>query len=355
MAIIPVCSPSTTKAEIKMVQKALEQNMISSTSPFVEMFEQKFATKINTKYAVAVNSGTSALFIALRALGIKEGDEVIVPTFTMIATANAVVQCGAKPVFVDARRDNCNIDENLIERAITPITKAIVPVHLYGQPCEMSKIMKIANRYGLYVVEDCAEAHGAKYKDKVVGSIGDVGCFSFYANKIITTGEGGAITTNNGNLAKEMQQLRAFYFPSAGHFWHKKIGYNMRMSSLEAAYGLAQLGRWDELIGKRISNAKYYTKRLKDLVETPLEGGVQWMYLIKTRYRDELMNYLKQNGVETRTGFIPCHQQPPYKENKEYPVAEELSEITMYLPSASDLTKKEKNTIINLIKKFYEE
>jgi len=350
---IKVCEPSTTEAEIEMVTAAVKQNMISSTAPFVKVFENKFAVKIGTSYAVAVNSGTSALFVALKTLGIKEGDEVIVPTFTMIATANAVAQCGAKPVFVDSRRDNCNIDENLIEQAITPKTKAIIPVHLYGKPCEMDTIMDIADKYGLYVVEDAAEAHGAKYKGKVVGSIGDIGCFSFYANKIITTGEGGAITTDNEQWAKEAQDLRAFYFPKAGHYWHKKIGWNLRMSSLQAAYGLAQLNRWDELIGKRIANAKYYTKRLKGIVETPPDSGVHWVYLIKTPKMNELMDYLEKNGVETRTGFIPCHQQPPYKQKGNYPVAEELSKIAMYLPSGSDLTNKEKDFVIKLIKQFY--
>jgi len=353
MPKIQVCSPSTTDLEIEWVNRALKENCISSTSKYVKMFEDKFAERIGAKYAIAVNSGTSALFVALKALGIREGDEVIVPTFTMIATPNAVAQCGAKPIFVDSRRDNCNIDEELIEQAITPRTKAIVPVHLYGQPCEMDTIMDLADKYGLYVVEDAAEAHGAKYRGKTVGSIGDMGAFSFYANKIITTGEGGAITTNNENWAKEAQDLRAFYFPKAGHYWHKKIGWNLRMSSLEAAYGLAQLGRWDELIGKRISNAEYYTKHLKGIVETPPNSGVHWMYLIKVPYRDKLMDYLEENGVETRMGFIPCHQQPPYKQKGEYPVAEELSRISMYLPSGSDLSKKEKNTVINLIKKFY--
>ena len=354
MLNIFVCQPYTTKKEKEWVNRALEENCISSTSKYVKMFEDEFAKKIGTEYAVAVNSGTSALFVALKALGIKEGDEVIVPTFTMIATPNAVVQCGAKPVFVDSRKDNCNINEELIEEAITPRTKAIIPVHIYGQPCEMNKIMEIANNYGLYVVEDCAEAHGAKYKGKTVGSIGDVGCFSFYANKIITTGEGGAITTNNKILAKEMQQLRAFYFPKAGHYWHRKVGWNLRMGSLQAAYGLGQLERWNELINNRIANAEYYTRNLKNLVEPPMDGGVQWMYVIRVKDRDKLMDYLEENGVETRSGFIPCNKQPPYKDNKEYPVADELARITMCLPSGSNLTLEEKNIVINLIKKFYE-
>ena len=351
--MIHICEPSTTSKEIKWVNKALKENCISSTGGYVGLFEKEFAKKIGTKYAVAVNSGTSALFVALKALEIKKGDEVIVPTFTMIATANAVAQCGATPIFVDAKED-CNINERLIERAITPKTKAIIPAHLYGQPCEMDTIMDIADRYGLYVIEDAAEAHGAKYKGKTVGSIGDMGCFSFYANKIITTGEGGAIVTNNEKLAEEARQIRAFYFPKAGHFWHRKIGYNMRMTSLSAAYGLGQLERWKELIKKRISISEYYTKHLKGLVITPPTKGVYWIYLMRVLWRDKLMKYLADNGVETRTGFIPCHLQPPYKENKVYPIAEQLAKDTMNLPTSFVLTKKDLDKIIGLIKKFYE-
>lgn len=352
--MIHICEPSTTDAEKNMVMDALNRNMISSTSSYVVAFEEMFASKIGTLKAIAVNSGTSALFVALKALGIKEGDEVIVPTFTMIATANAVAQCGATPVFVDAKQD-CNIDETLIEEKITPKTKAIIPVHLYGKPCEMDEIMAIAKKYGLFVVEDCAEAHGAEYRGKVVGSIGDAGCFSFYANKIITTGEGGAITTNNKALAKEMSQLRQFYFPKAGHYWHRKIGWNLRMSSLQAAYGLAQLGRWRELIKKRMDNSKYYNYYLSSSdISSVSGGGVKWMCAFIAEHRDKLMKFLETNGVETRAGFIPCHQQPPYKEKGSYPVSEALAESIVCLPSASDLSLKDKDIIINLIKEFYE-
>jgi len=356
--MIHVCEPSTTKAEIKWVNKALKENKISSASGLVEKFEQAFAKRIGTKYAVAVNSGTSAIFIALKALGIKEGDEVIVPDFTMIATATAVSHCGATPVFVDVEDDTFNIDPDLIEEKITTKTKAIIPVHLYGQPCKMDEIRALADRYGLFVVEDAAEAHGAEYRGIRAGSIGDVGCFSFYANKIITTGEGGAITTNNKELADEMRMIRAFYFPKAGHFWHKKIGYNMRMSSLEAAYGLGQLERWNELINNRIKNAQRYIKHLKKYVDIPISvpnnKNVFWMFIIHTKYRDELMEFLEKKGIETRTGFTPCHLQPPYKENKEYPVSEDLAKKTMYLPSASSLTKKDQNKVIDAVKEYFE-
>ncbi|MDO8265284.1 MAG: DegT/DnrJ/EryC1/StrS family aminotransferase [Candidatus Parcubacteria bacterium] len=358
--MIPVCRPDISQKEIKWVNRALKENRISSTGGFVELFEKEFAKKIGTKYAVACNSGGSALFLALSVFGIKKGDEVIIPDFTMVATANAVKQCGAKPVLVDAEFDTCNINPDLIEKKITKKTKAIIPVHLYGHPCQMDKIMKIARKHKLYVIEDAAEAHGARFKGKLVGSIGDMGCFSFYANKIITTGEGGAITTNKLDLAQKLNKLRAYYFSDEKHFWHAHIGFNFRMSSLEAAFGLGQLERWEELIEKRRKNSEYYTAHLKKLIGTPIEKNyaysVFWMYLIKVgKQRDKLMEYLQRNGVETRTGFFPMHWQPIYKEKNSYPVSDILGKTTLYLPSASDLTKNEKDRVIKMVKKFYQE
>jgi len=358
---IPVCWPSTTQKETKWVLKALKENKISSTAGFVELFEKEFAKKIGTRYCVAVNSGYSALFLALRALGIGKGDEVIVPDFTMIATANAVSAVGAIPVFVDARWDTCNINTDLIEEKITPRTKAIIPVHLYGHPCEMDEILEIARRYNLFVIEDAAEAHGAEYKGKMVGSLGDVSCFSFYANKIITTGEGGAIATNNKKLAEDLRRLRAYYFTPGTHFWHKKMAWNFRMSSIEAAYGLGQLERWNELIEKRRENAMYYSERLEGVgdLELPVEKenvkNVYWMYLIKTRERDRLMEFLEKKGIETRTGFFPMHWQPIYKQKGDFPVADKLGKQTMYLPSAPDLSKKQMDYIIKYVREFFKE
>jgi len=361
--MIQVCRPSTTSKEIVWVLKALKENRISSTGGYVEQFEEEFAKKIGSKYCVAVNSGGSALFLALWALGIRAGDEVIIPTFTMIATANAVDQCGAKPVLVDADWDTCNIDVKKIEKKITSKTKAILPVHIYGHPCEMDVIMRLAKKHNLFVVEDCAEAHGAEFRGKKVGTFGDIGCWSFYANKIITTGEGGAITTNNASLAKEIRQLKAYYFSPVRHFDHQKIGWNYRMSSLEAAYGLGQLERMEELIAARISNANTYNVLLKDLVEdglieTPIEKmfarNVYWMYLIKVgKERDRLMLFLEKNGIETRTGFFPVHWQKPYAESGGYPTADKLGAESLYLPSSSDLTMQEIRTVVQKIKEYY--
>lgn len=360
---IKVCEPDITKKEIKYVTRAIKAGQVSSTAKYVGLFEQAFAKKNKVKYAVAVNSGGSALFLALWALGIRKGDEVIVPAFTMAATAYAVTQCGAKPVFVDCE-ENGNIDASKIEKKITPKTKAVLPVHIYGHPCDMERVWKIARKHKLFVIEDVAEAHGALYKKKTTGSLSDASCFSFYANKMITTGEGGMVATNSRALAKELSKLRGYYFSDARRFLHKKLAWNMRMSSLEAALGLAQLERLDELVGKRRKNAAYYSKGLSILKERlilPTEKkdvrSVYWMYGIVLREegrRDALMRYLLKNGVETRTFFLPMPSQPMYKEREAYPVAERLGRNGLYVPSSSHLSKKDKDRVIGLIKKFFQ-
>lgn len=356
--LLKVCEPSITNKELEGVIRAVKSGMVSSTGGLVEEFEEEFAKKIGVKHCISTNSGGSALFLALWALGVREGDEVILPTFTMVATAYAVLQCGATPVYVDSEPDTGNIDVTKIEEKITPKTKVIIPVHLYGHPCDMDEITRIANLHGLKVVEDAAEAHGAEYKGKKVGSLGVAGCFSFYANKIITTGEGGAITTDDPKLAEELRAIRQYDMGVHPHFHHTKMAWNMRMSSLEAGLGLGQLKRWDELLLKRIGNAKIYKEELEGVgdIELPIEKSyaknVYWMFLIKTKFRDELMKFLEKNGIETRTGFHPMHEQP-FLEYGEYPVAEELGKTTMYLPSTSDLPIPLIKMVCNKIKEFY--
>lgn len=358
---IRVCEPSIGRREINYVLEAVKKGEISSTARHINLFETAFAEKFGVKYAVAVNSGGSALFLTLWALGVRPGDEVIVPTFTMVATANAVAQCGAKPVFVDCE-GNGNIDVQKIEAKITQKTKAIIPVHIYGHPCDMSEIMAIAKKHKLLVVEDAAEAHGALYKKKLAGTFGVAGCFSFYANKIITAGEGGMIVTNKKSLYEELKKLRAYHFSDKKHFWHIRLAWNMRMSSLEAALGLAQLARLDELADKRRKNARYYTNGLRELSDYlifPKEKkqvkSVFWMYclMLKKGSRDKLMKYLASRGVETRTYFFPMHWQPIYKNGGSYPVADRLGRNGLYLPSSSHLSKKEKDYVMGLIKNFF--
>lgn len=363
-SFIHVCEPSITKKEVQYVTRAVLEGQVSSVAKYVPLFEDAFAKRMGAKYAVSVNSGGSALFLALWALGIRAGDEVIMPAFTMIATANAIKQCGATPIFVDSE-SNGNIDVSKIEEKITPRTKMILPVHVYGHPCDMHEILAIARTHKLLVVEDAAEAHGALYNGKLVGSMGAAGCFSFYANKVMTTGEGGMIVTNNKEFAESLRYLRSYYISRKKHFWHKELAWNMRMNSLAASLGLAQLERLDELIEKRRANAAYYSKKLadlKDILALPSEKkdarSIYWMYGVvvqskKGGMRDKLMKYLWEHGVETRTFFFPMHWQPVYKEDGLYPMADYLGRSGLYLPSSSHITRREQDMVVKHIKSYF--
>lgn len=360
---IPVCSPDLRGSELKYINKCVKSGWISSQGNYIKLFEDKFAKFCGAKYATALTNGSHAVHLALAAIGIKSGDEVIVPTFTMIATANPIAFLGAKPVFVDAREDTYNIDETKIEEAITPKTKAIIVVHIYGHPAEMDTILKIAKKHNLWVIEDAAEAHGAKYKNKPVGSIGDIGCFSFYANKMMTTGEGGMVTTNNKKLGELMYNLHNHAFDEKIHFWHEYFGYNFRMTNLQAAIGYAQLERAEKMIQARRRNAQLYKNLLKDIPGIKLPTELQetfntyWMFniLLDKNFplsRDMLRQKLAKKDIETRTFFIPLHLQPIYfNERKifDYPVANNLSKNGLYLPSSSVLTKKEIEKICSVI------
>jgi len=360
--IIPVCEPKLDGNELKYVTKCFETSWISSVGENIQKFEEEFAQACGAKYGVSCTSGTAALHLALATLGVGGGDEIIIPTFTMIATANAVTYTGAKPVLVDSEPNAWNINVKKIEEKITHRTKVIMPVHTYGHPADMDKILDIAKKYNLYVVEDAAEAHGSEYKGRKIGSIGDIACFSFYANKIITTGEGGMLTTNNKEMAKIARGLRGHAFSEERHFWHNYIGFNYRMTNLQAAIGLAQMEKFDENVRRRIQNAKLYNsmlKKIKGITLPPQKKGVKnvyWMYsiLVNDEFgitRDELRKRLAKRGVETRTFFIPIHLQPIYfrRYKERFPVAEELCGRGMYLPSASTLTKEEIEYVVESI------
>lgn len=333
------------------------------------MFERKISSYIGVKHAIAVSSGTAALHLALAALDIQPGDEVIMPTFTMIACANAAKYLGAKPVLVDSESLTWNIDPSRIEEKITGKTKAIMVVHTYGHPADMDPIMEIAKKHGLYVVEDAAEAHGAEYKGRKVGGIGDIGCFSFYANKIITTGEGGALVTNNDEIAEKIRKLRDQAYNAGLRKWliHDSIGYNYRLTNLQAAVGLAQLERIEEFVNRHRENAYYYNSLLKDVQgiilppEAPWAKNVYWMYTILVNEellgitRDDLMRKLESYGIDTRSAFLPIHLQPPYRNayiNEKYPVAELLGRRGVNLPSGNSTTKMDIDSVVAAIKKI---
>lgn len=364
--MIPVCEPFLGEKELEYVTDCLKTNWISSKGKYIEEFEQRFANYCGCKYGIATTSGTTALHLAFASLGIGPEDEVIVPTFTMISTAFAVVYTGAKPVLVDAEPETWNINTTKIEEKITPGTKAILPVHIYGHPCDMDPIMEVAERHSLWVIEDAAEAHGAEYKGRKAGSIGHVNCFSFYANKIITTGEGGMVVTNDEKIAEKARSLKDLAFSKERRFLHTDLGFNYRMTNIQAAIGLAQFERIGELVERRRVHAYLYNSLLKDTegIELPSEKewakNVYWMYciLIEDEFgigRDEVMAKLLESGVETRTMFIPMNQQPVFHKmglfkGDKCPVAEELSRKGMYLPSGTGLSDEQIRYICDTIK-----
>jgi perosamine synthetase len=358
MKFIPVAEPDLRGNEKKYVMDCLESSWISSLGKYITDFESKFSAYCGCNYGVSVSNGTVALQLALIALGIGKGDEVIVPDLTFVATANSVTYTGAKPVFVDCDEKTWTIDVKKIKEKINEKTKAIMPVHLYGHPCDMDPILKLAKEHNLFVVEDAAEAHGAEYKGKKVGSIGDVGCFSFYGNKILTTGEGGMCITNDEKLANRMRFLKD-HGMAKRRYYHPEIGFNFRMTNIQAAIGLAQLERIDEIITAKINHAKLYKELLKSLhgitfqPEEEWAKSVYWLHsvLVENNFRcnrDMLMQELKTNSIDSRSFFIPMHELPPYKSDG-FPIAAELSRKGVNLPSSTLLTEEEIKRICMVI------
>ena len=364
---IPVCAPKIGEREIELVSECIRSSWISHLSDYVIQFEKKFANYCDSEYGVATNSGTTALHLAVATLKIKKDDEVIIPTFTMIASPNSISYTGAKPVLVDSEKECWNIDVNKIEEKITDKTKGIMPVHTYGHPCDMDPIIKIAKKYGLYIIEDAAEAHGAEYKGKKAGSFGDLNCFSFYANKIMTMGEGGLITTNNKDLDERAKWLRAHAFGRGGkHFFHEEMGFGYRLTGIQAAFGLAQLEKIEEFVKLRRDHAKLYNDLLCNIekaVALPPEANwaknVYWMYSILVKnstIRAKLMKFLEQKGIETRTFFYPVHQQPIYytlNKANEFPIADELAQRGMNLPSGNNLSDDDIHYVCDNINNFF--
>ncbi|MDI6701315.1 MAG: DegT/DnrJ/EryC1/StrS family aminotransferase [bacterium] len=363
---IPISEPSITQKEIEYVTDAVKSGWVSSLGYYISEFEKKFAKYIGVKYALATSNGTTALHLALVSLGIGKDSEIIIPDLTFIATANAVTYTGAKPVMVDIDPETWCMDPKVVKKAVTEKTKAIIPVHLYGHPVNMDEINKIAREHGLYVVEDAAEAHGAEYKGKKVGSLGDCGVFSFYGNKIITTGEGGMIITNDEKLYEKAKFLRDHAMSKEKKYWHTEIGYNYRITNLQAALGLAQLDRIDELIEKKIQIFNWYKEFLGDMEGIRLNPQKKWaknvfwmVCLVLDKEfgisRDELMVKLKEKGIDTRPFFYPMTEMPMYNICNTYnPIAKSLSERGLNLPSGINLKEKEVKWITENIMKITE-
>lgn len=362
MSYIPVYQPSLTGNEKKYVNDCLDSTWISSKGKYIQEFEKAFSEKLNVNYSTTVSNGTVAIHLALIALGISEGDEVIVPTLTYIASVNAISYTGATPVFVDSEYATWQMSAADIREKITDKTKAIMAVHLYGQACEMDEIMNIAREYGLFVIEDCAEAFGSKYKDKYVGTFGDVSTFSFFGNKTITTGEGGMVVTNDRTLYERCIHFKGQGLAAHRQYWHDVIGYNYRMTNICAAIGLAQLEQSDSFIARKKEIAQIYKKNLEGVPvvfheESPNSVHTYWMVSILAKdanERESLREFLASRDIETRPLFYPVHTMPMYSQKfQKHQVAEELGWRGINIPSFPSLTDEEIVYITNAIKDFY--
>ena len=347
---IPVAAPSIGEEEIANVMEAMRSGWISSLGAFIGQFEREFAALCGTAHGVAVANGTVSLHLALVAAGVGPGDEVLMPSLTFVATANVVRYCGATPVFVDSERETWQLDPAGLEARITPRTRVIMPVHLYGHPCDMDPILAVAKRHGLSVIEDAAEAHGSEYRGRRAGSIGAIGCFSFYGNKIITTGEGGMCVTNDGALADRLRLLRDHGMDPKRSYWHEVIGFNYRMTNLQAAVGVAQVKKMAGFIEKKRQIAQWYATRLAGLAksgrlrlhpEAAWARNVYWMYSVilsdDCPSLDVVRARLNDRGVDSRPFFHPVHTLPPYATGQHLPVAEHLGSRGMNLPSGTGL------------------
>ncbi len=357
----PVYQPNLSGNEKKYVDECIESTWISSKGVFIKRFEDEFSNFTGIKYAASVSNGTVALHVALLALGIGSGDEVIAPTFTYIASVNSIFYTGAKPVFVDSDPQTWQIDPNKIEEKITEKTKAIMVVHLYGHPCEMDEIKKIAEKHNLLIVEDCAEAIGTKYKGMHVGSFGEISTFSFFGNKAITTGEGGMVCTNNPEYHDLSIRIKGQGLAKNREYYHDLIGYNYRMTNICAAIGCAQLERINDILNNKRFVSESYICQLKNLPldyhhEFPGTFHSYWMFTIlvnSEKERTELRNHLNKYGIETRPTFHPVHTMPMYNLNESYPVAEDLGKRGINLPSYPDLKKEDISFITSKIRSFY--
>ncbi|OGG06468.1 hypothetical protein A2777_05815 [Candidatus Gottesmanbacteria bacterium RIFCSPHIGHO2_01_FULL_40_15] len=365
---IPIAFPEISGNEKSYLLNCLKSSWISSKGEYIDRFEEDFARFIGSKYAVSSSNGTTALHLALVAAGIGPGDEVILPDLTFVATANTVKYTGAEPVLVDVNKKSWQINTRLIEGKINKKTKVLLPVHLYGIPSDMKKIMEIAKKYKLTVIEDAAEAHGAKVmmgdvSFKMAGSIGLMGCFSFYANKIITTGEGGMVVTDDRKKADLMKMLRDHGQDPGRHYYHPLIGFNYRMTNLQAALGTAQLERIQKLLNFKSRIAALYTNMLSKVAgiyfpEIPAgTEAVCWLYsvIVDKPYplsRDVLIKKLKNRGIETRPFFYPMHRLPAYISEESFPAADYLFHHGINLPSGYNLTEGDIKYICAVIKSF---
>jgi perosamine synthetase len=351
---LPVSAPALIGNELEYVTECLESTWISSRGEFVEAFEERFAELCGVDYGVAVNSGTAALHVALVALGVGPGDEVIVPSLTYVATASAVFYCGATPVFVDSEPVSWNLDPAAVEAAVSPRTVGVIAVHLYGHPADMDALEAIARRRGLFLLEDAAQAHGARYRDRPVGSIGNAGAFSFFGGKLVTTGEGGMLVTNDSAIADMARRLRVHGEDPERRYHVTRVGFNYRMTNVAAAIGLAQIQRFEWHVQRRLANAARYRLRLEGRAEVemarsaPWTRSVEWLTSVlitgaREHDRDAVMAELDRAGIENRPLFPALHRQPinPDSATLSLPIAERLAAQGLSLPSGATLSPEQ--------------
>ena len=359
---IPIYQPELNGNEKKYVNECLDTNWISSRGDFIKKFEDAFTKFIGANHAVSCSKGTVALNLAMVTLGIGQGDEVIVPSFTYIASVSTIVIAGATPVFVDSLENTWQINPEDVRKKITTKTKAIMAVHLYGHPCDMDSLVSIAKEHNLFLIEDCAEAFGSKYKNRHVGTFGDISTFSFYGNKTITTGEGGMLVTNDETLFDRAYHLRMHGLAKYREYWHDVIGFNYRMTNICAAIGLAQLEKANEKIQRKRKLAEMYNQKLSKLPLQPHKEHEHvfhsyWMYsiLVDTpEQRENLREHLKNNLIETRPTFYPVHTMPMFAQKyQKLPVAESLGWRGINLPSWPGLTEKNLNEIQKCITEYF--
>jgi perosamine synthetase len=364
--MIPVNQPLLDGREKELLVRCIDSGWISSDGPFVEEFEKKFAAFIGVERGVAVSSGTAALEAAVFAAGLGPGDEIIMPSFTIISCALAAVRRGAVPVLVDAEPVTWNMDVAQIEARVTSRSRAIMPVHIYGHPVDMDPLLDIAKRHNLLVIEDAAEVHGAEYKGRKCGGLGHISAWSFYANKIITTGEGGMVLTSDPEMAKRAASYRNLCFRPERRFYHTELGQNLRMTNLQAALGVAQMERIEEFIQIKRRLGSYYRERLSDIegikcqVEMPWAKTVYWMYCLEidpaTGWNaDMLMKELGKREIGTRPFFLGLHEQPVFHERglfkgERYPVTERIARQGLYLPSGLALKEKQIDIITDAVR-----
>lgn len=364
---IPVNEPLLDGNEKKYLLECIDTGWISSEGPFVKQFEEKFADRVGRKHGIAVTNGTAAIDAAVEALGIGPDDEVILPAFTIISCVNQIVRSGATPVLVDSDPITWNMDVSKIENKITERTKAIMVVHIYGLPVDMDPILDIARRYGLKIIEDSAEMHGQTYYGKPCGSFGDISTFSFYPNKHVTTGEGGMMVTNDDDIAVECRSLRNLCFQPKKRFVHERLGWNFRMTNLQAALGLAQLERLDEFVSRKRMMGTYYTELLKGLAEVQLPlsktqyaENIYWVYGLVLNDAlefdaEEAIRRLTELGIGSRPFFCPMHLQPVLRrrqlfQDECYPVAERLYRRGLYVPSGIAITRAQIDKVADGVK-----